>query len=260
MSNQVACMSDTRKSKLSSKDRIIFALDFQSLKEATPLIRDLKDHVGLFKVGLTLLLSEGIKVINQIQDITGDQKAKTFLDLKLGNRNDIPNQMLGMLSVLISSSPGVEFITVHMMQGEKIVKEVVDKFKNETKVLGVTVLTSTSEEESKSLYGTDVLDSVIALSNTAKEAGCNGVVCSGREVKAIKKLFGHGFITVTPGIRPSWSRIPNDDQRRVTTPREAIENGADYIVVGRPISLDKDPVGAADRISEEIAQALEQPE
>src|SRR6266446_6767651 len=111
MSNQVACMSDTGKSKLSPKDRIIFALDFQSLKEATPLIRDLKDHVGLFKVGLTLLFSEGIKVINQIQDITGDQKAKVFLDLKLGNRNDIPNQMLGMLSVLISSSPGVEFMT-----------------------------------------------------------------------------------------------------------------------------------------------------
>jgi orotidine-5'-phosphate decarboxylase len=248
-------MPHTKKHQLSPKDRIIFALDFLSLKESKPFIKNLKNRVGLFKVGLTLLLSEGIKVIDKIHELTGGQKV--FLDLKF-TKTDIPQQMLGVLSVMASGSRGIKFITVHTHQDEKNIREVVDKFKNGTKVLGVTVLTSVSGEESKNLLGTDVLDSVITLSHTAKKAGCHGVVCSGYEAKAVRSMFGPDFIIVTPGIRPSWQRVSNDDQRRATTPKEAISNGADYLVVGRPIALDKDPAGAADKIAEEIAQALEQ--
>ncbi len=248
-------MLGTKNPQLSPKDRIIFALDFQSLNEATPYIKKLKGHVGLFKVGLTLLISEGLRVIDLIQQMTGGQKV--FVDLKFSKATDIPQQMEGVSSVLISGSQGIEFITVHTHEGEKVVKEIVNKFKNGTKVLGITVLTSLSENESQSLYNISVSDRVIALSTIAKKAGCDGVVCSGHEVKAIKERFGQNFIVVTPGIRPSWTKIPRDDQRRIVTPKEAIINGADYIVVGRPISWDKDPVGAADKITAEIAQALE---
>ena len=260
MSNQAVCMTGTKKPQLSPKDRIIFALDYQSLNEAIPQIKKLKDHVGLFKLGLTLLLSEGLaKVIDQIQQITGGQKV--FVDLKFSKATDIPQQMSGVSSVVVSESPAIEFVTVHTQDGEKFVKEVVEKLKRGTKVLGVTVLTSISEKEAKNLFdGSSVLDRVMELSKIANKAGCNGVVCSGHEVKSIKQAFGRDFIAVIPGIRPSWTKIPMDDQRRVMTPREVIVNGADYIVVGRPISLDKDPAGAADRISEEIAQALEQRE
>lgn len=246
-------MSGAQEPQLSPKDRIIFALDFQSLKEATPYVQKLKGHVGLFKVGLTLLISEGLKVIDQIQQMTGGQKI--FLDLKFSRATDIPQQMEGVSS-LISGKPGIEFITVHTYEGEKVVREVVNKFKNVTKVLGITVLTSLSETESKSLYGTPLPDRVMNLATAAKKAGCDGVVCSGHEVKAIKEEFGQNFIVVTPGIRPSWTKIKQDDQRRVMTPGEAIRKGADYIVVGRPVSWDKDPVGAADKIAQEIAQAL----
>jgi len=250
-------MPRMKKHQLSPKDRIIFALDFLSLKESKPYIKSLKNRVGLFKVGLTLLLSEGIKVIDKIHDLTGGQKV--FLDLKF-TKTDIPQQMLGVLSVMASGSRGIKFITVHTHQDEKNIREVVDKFKNGTKVLGVTVLTSVSGEESKNFLGTDVLNSVIALSSAAKKAGCHGVVCSGYEAKAVRKMFGPDFIIVTPGIRPAWHRVANDDQRRATTPKEAIINGADYLVVGRPIALDKDPAGAADKIADEITQALEQSE
>jgi orotidine-5'-phosphate decarboxylase len=246
-------MTKTKNSKLFPKDRIIFALDFPTLNEAKPFIKKLKGRVGLFKVGLTLLIGEGIRVVDKILELTQGQKV--FLDLKF-TKTDIPQQMLGLVSVMVTGSRGIEFITVHTDQDEKNIREFVHRFKNGTKVLGVTVLTSVSEAEANTVYGLDVLNRVVALSGTAQKAGCHGVVCSGDEAKAVRSMFGPDFIIVTPGIRPSWHGIPHDDQRRVATPKEAILNGADYLVVGRPIALDKDPAGAADRIAEEIAQAF----
>ena len=128
---------------------------------------------------------------------------------------------------------------------------------NGTKVLGITVLTSLTEEESKELgYPGSIEERVLTRAGIAKRAGCAGVVCSGHEAKAVKQKFGEDFIVVTPGIRPSWSNIINDDQRRIMTPKEAILNGSDYIVVGRPISIAKDPVEASDKIAQEIEEAL----
>ena len=141
----------------------------------------------------------------------------------------------------------------------RVSTEFVNQFQNGTKVLGVTVWTTLSDKESKKQFdGRSASEQVLFLARNAKKTGCAGAVCSGREVENVKQAVGSDFIVVTPGIRPSWSSIPKDDQQRVTTPEQAILNGADYIVVGRPIALDKDPVGAADRISEEIARALEQ--
>jgi orotidine-5'-phosphate decarboxylase len=236
---------------LSPKDRIIYPLDVPSLDEAKSLIRELKDHVGLFKVGVTLILGQGLSVINQVADLIGGQKI--FIDVKF---HDIPWQIGSAANVIMSGPRAVRFITVHASDGERIISTVVEKVKNGTQVLGITVLTSVSKEESLEMDRAAVEQRVLALAQISKRAGCAGVVCSGHEAKIVKATFGRDFIIVTPGIRPRWANIPMDDQRRITTPREAILNGADYIVVGRPISFAKDKPGAAQKIAEEVEKAL----
>ena len=235
----------------SAKERIILPLDFASLDEVTPLIRELKDHIGLFKIGLTLFLKEGFDVIIRVHDIAGGRKI--FFDMKF---HDTPWQMAGVSAALMSGSEGVRFVTVHTSEGELMVRAVVGALRNGPQVLGITVLTSQGEEEAKQLgYVTSVEDRVIVLSTVAKNSGCAGVVCSGHEAKAVKEKLGRDFIVVTPGIRPGWTNIDNDDQRRIMTPAEAVQNGADYVVVGRPIYKSRDPVGAAKRIAEEMEEA-----
>lgn len=227
---------------LSPKDRIILPLDFESLDEATRLTKDLKDHVGLFKIGLALFVKEGPRVIQSIHDIAGD---RIFLDLKF---HDIPETVRKASEALIAVSQGIRFVTVHTSEGEGAVKAAVGALKGKIRVLGVTILTSLGDEKT--------VTPVLELSRIAKKAGCAGVVCSGHEARAVKQELGKDFIVVTPGIRPRWSTIPGDDQKRVMTPQEAIRNGADYIVVGRPIHTAKDPVEAADKISNEIDGAV----
>jgi orotidine-5'-phosphate decarboxylase len=227
-----------------------------SLDEARPFIESMKDNVGLFKIGLTLLMGEGVHVIKKIKEITGKEN-KFFLDVKF---SDIPQQVGGIAAVLMSESKSVEFITVHLHEGEARIKETVKKFKtNETKILGVTVLTSRDDndlkEEGSSLTAEEM---VLKRAGIAKRSDCSGVVCSGHEAKLVKAQYGQDFIVVTPGIRPAWSLIENDDQRRIMTPGNAISNGADYIVVGRPIYKAKDPVEAAQKIAGEIETALKE--
>ena len=240
---------------LPAKNRIVFPLDVLSIDEAKHLIKLLKDHIGLFKVGLTLFVNEGFQVIKIIEDIVGvGGESKIFFDLKF---HDTPETLGNVSTVLMSKSHGLKFVTVHTSEGEKIIRAVVDKMQSGTKVLGITVLTSLTEEESKELgYPGSIEERVLTRAGIAKRAGCAGVVCSGHEAKAVKQKFGKDFIVVTPGIRPSWSNIINDDQRRIMTPKEAILNGSDYIVVGRPISIAKDPVEASDKIAQEIEEAL----
>lgn len=236
---------------LKSKERIIFPLDSPSLDEAEKFIKLLKDHVGLFKVGLTLFVSEGFRVIKMIEEIAG---SKIFFDLKF---HDIPETLGNVSSILMSRSRGIKFVTVHTSEGERIVRAVVEKMQGGAQVLGVTVLTSVDEKESEELgYSKPIKDRVVALAGIAKRAGCAGVVCSGHEAKAVKEKLGKDFIVVAPGIRLSWGNIYQDDQRRIMTPGEAILNGADYIVVGRPIYTSKDPVGVADKIVLEIEEAI----
>jgi orotidine-5'-phosphate decarboxylase len=236
---------------LQAKERLIFALDVPDKATALTCVDELRDHVGLFKVGLELFLAEGPGLLADLVKILGPQRI--FLDLKL---YDIPATVLRALRTV---SPGLAFVTIPADLGlaglEKITGD------TSLKVLAVTVLTSLTSEDLEALgfdprFAKDPVELVVRKAKMAQEAGCHGVVCSGREVKAVKEACGREFLAVCPGIRPAWAAVPGDDQRRIVTPFEAISNGADYIVVGRPIRQAYVRVAAARQVEEEIAMAL----
>lgn len=237
--------------KFSSKDRIVLPLDVGSFDEVKATIRKLKDGVGLFKVGLTLFVKDGKRLIEYLKgEVGGD---RIFLDLKF---HDIP-ETVGNASAVVASF-GVKFLTVHASDGERVLKAAADAVQPGTQILGITVLTSSSETELKALeISTPVSARVLTLAKIARRAGCAGVVCSGLEAGGVKQVCGRDFIVVTPGIRPAWAQVPGDDQRRVMTPGEAVRQGADYVVVGRPIYTASDVIGAAQRVAEEIEAALQ---
>jgi len=142
-----------------------------------------------------------------------------------------------------------------------MLSEAAEKSSGNTKILGVTVLTSHDKESLTRLgyerqYTNNITSLVLKRALMAREAGCDGVICSGREVKAIKREIGPDFIAMTPGIRPKWSLGAGDDQKRVVTPEDAVRDGADYIVIGRPIRDAPDPADAARKVAEEIASGL----
>lgn len=234
-------------------DYIIFPLDVPEYNQAIKFVTLLKDHVGLFKVGLELFISQGPDILKAIRETAGSM---IFLDLKL---HDIPATV--KRAFLAASAFGPEFVTVHCDEGEGVLKNIAENNPGNTRILGITVLTSLNRENLVRLgYREKYIDDLSALvllrAKMAKEAGCHGVVCSGLEVSRIKRELGNEMITVTPGIRPAWSPVSSDDQKRIVTPRDAIENGADYIVVGRPIRDAGDPVDAAKRVAEEIEEGL----
>jgi orotidine-5'-phosphate decarboxylase len=234
------------------KDYIIFPLDVSTREEALKYVRVLKDRVGLFKVGLELFVSQGPDILKALKDVT---PAGIFLDLKL---HDIPETM--RRAYLAASEYKPEFVTVHCDAGEGFLREVAGSNPGRTRILAVTLLTSLNSQNLARLgyreeYVRDLLKLVLLRSRIAREAGCQGVVCSGHEVAAVKRELPE-LIAVTPGIRPAWSLVGKDDQKRVVTAADAVRAGADYIVVGRPIRDAKDPAEAAGRVAEEIESAL----
>ena len=242
----------SKKSRLFPKDRIIFPLDLPNLKEAGRFVKLLKNHVGVFKIGLELFVGEGPDIISLAKK---ESSAKIFLDLKF---HDIPETVRRALTA--ASAYGIDFLTIHCDSGQKLIEPLAKKTCQNPIALGVTLLTSLSEKDlaemgiRKELQ--DPLKLVLHSAKLAKAAGCNGVVCSGLEVKSVKKALGRNFITVCPGIRPLWAIVKQDDQKRFVTPYEAVKNGADYIVVGRPIRDAVNPVDAAKRVAQEIGMAL----
>ncbi len=235
------------------KDYIIFPLDVPSLDEAMGYVDRLKEHVGLFKVGLELFISEGPRILGSIRKAGG---AGIFLDLKL---HDIPATV--QRAFLAASRHGPEFVTVHCDEGDDILKSVAKNNPGNTKILAITVLTSLNQEKLKALgynekYTEDLSSLVLKKARMAKAAGCHGVVCSGLEVAMIKRELGPELIAVTPGIRPAWSLVKGDDQKRVVTPAQAVKNGSDYVVIGRPIRDAKDPADAAKMVGDEISPVL----
>lgn len=234
------------------KDYIIFPLDVSTYDEAMKYVTLLKDSVGLFKVGLELFASQGPAVLIGIREMTN---AKVFLDLKL---HDIPETM--RRAFLAATQYGPEFVSVHCDQGDGFLKDVAENNPGKTKILAITLLTSLTGKNLARLgfvdeYVRDLSKLVLLRARIAKEAGCHGIVCSGREVALIKQEMSD-IIALTPGIRPEWSVVNRDDQQRIVTPAQAVKNGADYIVVGRPIRDAEDPRGAAKRVAEEIESAL----
>lgn len=235
------------------KDYLIFPLDVPNYEEAIRYVELLKDHVGLFKVGLELFVSVGPKILKTIKE-TSD--AGIFLDLKF---HDIPATVKG--AFLAASAHGVTFTTVHCDEGKGLLRSVVENNPSGTKILAVTVLTSLESKNLKELgyldrYVNDITELVLLKARMAKEAGCSGVVCSGLEVEKVKANLGKDFIVVTPGIRPAWSLGGKDDQKRIITPYQTLKNGADYIVVGRPIRTAEKPIEAAKKVLEEIETAI----
>ncbi len=230
----------------SPKHRIIFPLDFQTLSEALKYAKLLKDHVGVFKIGLELFTSSGPESIKAVKDATG---LKVFLDLKL---HDIPETVKRATKAAIAL--GVDFLTVHA-EGIKGLKGFfVDAKAGNIKILGVTTLTSLSEADLKESGIEKTPDELVIIrARISKEAGLSGVVCSGQEVQTIKKAFGPDFLAICPGIRSEEDK--RDDQKRTSTAYEAIYNGADYIVVGRPIKNSPDPQRAASFIALQIENA-----
>ena len=238
--------------RLTPTERIIFPLDLPSADKALHYVRLLKGHVGVFKIGLELFTACGPQIVKDIQQQAPSQKI--FLDIKL---HDIPETV--KRAIAICSSLGVDFVTVHCSEGLRALKAVASAKGERLKVLGVTVLTSMSREDLKEI-GIDIELAepeklVLKRAELAKKAGLDGIVCSGLEVAKVKERLGTDFLTVTPGIRLEDRTVKSDDQRRTVTPFDAIAQGADYIVVGRPIRDAKNPQQTARLIAEQIEKA-----
>jgi orotidine-5'-phosphate decarboxylase len=236
-----------------AKDYIIFPLDVPSAKEARWYVTLLGAHVGMFKVGLELFIRSGPEIIRIIQSECG---AGVFLDLKL---HDIPVTVERAMAAVADLD--VALATVHCGESAAMLRAAASGAGGKVGVLGVTVLTSVSGQDIRSAgfieaLSTDVSQLVLKRATAAQASGLTGIVCSGLEVKTIKKKLGKEFLCVTPGIRPAWEPAGSDDQRRVATPAGAVRDGSDYLVIGRPIRDAEDPVDAAKRLADEISTAL----
>ena len=234
------------------KEKLCLALDVPNIDEAKKIVNELKDYVGVFKVGKELFTAEGPKVFEMIKDAGGE----VFADMKY---HDIPNTVASAAKVLVNK--GVKIFNVHATGGMEMIKQTRAAIDTESKRIGVerpillavTVLTSLNNEDLEMLkIDSTTQDYVLTLAKIAKEAGADGVVCSAQEIEIIKSNMGSDFITLTPGIRPNWS--VKGDQKRVMTPKDAVKKGTDYIVVGRPITKSENMVESAKRILEEMGE------
>ncbi|MCF6097777.1 orotidine-5'-phosphate decarboxylase [Thermovorax subterraneus] len=226
--------------------KVIIALDTPDEKRALELVRLLKRRVGIFKVGLELFTGAGPFIVRKINE----EGCRVFLDLKF---HDIPNTVYG--AVKQAARMGAFLLNVHASGGRKMMewakKAVEEVFERDSekrpKILAVTVLTSLDVEDLREMnVEKSPRQQVLSLAKMAKEGGLDGVVASPEEVREIKDFLGKDFLVVTPGVRPSFAKA--FDQKRVMTPLHAIEAGADYIVIGRPVTAAKDPLVALEKI------------
>ncbi|RMF96437.1 MAG: orotidine-5'-phosphate decarboxylase [Gammaproteobacteria bacterium] len=226
-------------------DRLIFALDLPEPEQARALVERLGPAVSFYKLGLELMMAGGYF---ELIDWLLERDKKVFVDLKFF---DVPATVGRAVARL--ASRGVTFATVHGNQG---IMEAAAANKGALKILAVTVLTSLDRGDLEDLgFSCDVRELVLSRARRALEAGCDGVVASGLELPAMRAAIDRRLLVVTPGIRPVDNR-PLDDQKRVVTPEQAFRDGADHIVVGRPIRDAADPRAAAEAIQTSIAAAL----
>jgi orotidine-5'-phosphate decarboxylase len=223
-------------------DKIIVALDVPTKREALDLAEKLGEQIAFFKIGLQLYTAEGPEIVRAVS-ATG---SKVWLDLKV---HDIPNTVAR--AVESAGRVGVQMLTIHLSGGSEMVRAATAARVNNMLLLGVTVLTSATEETLREIGIQDkVDDQVLRLAKLGVEAGIDGVVASPHEIKSLRREFGDKIKIVVPGIRPSWSKP--GDQKRTMTPREALEAGADYLVIGRPIIAHSDPNEAAAKILQDL--------
>jgi orotidine-5'-phosphate decarboxylase len=229
-------------SAVSTRDRLIVALDFPNQTKALALVSVLSDAVSIYKIGLQLYTAAGPEIVRAVA-ATG---ARIFLDLKL---HDIPNTVAK--AVAAAGELGVRMLTVHLSGGRAMLEAAVEVKPPNLLLLGVTVLTSATEETLRETGVDSGIDGqVIRLGELGKESGIDGLITSPHEVRPLRERFGDEITLVTPGVRPTWAAA--DDQKRFTTPHEALESGADYLVIGRPITAAPDPRGAMERLLDEI--------
>lgn len=237
------------------KEKLVLALDVEDIEEAKKLVDELSPYIGTFKVGLQLFCGYGLEIVNYIKE----KNSNFFLDVKL---HDIPNTVEKASYNVVKN--GANFFNVHSTGGVEMMKAArAGAMKASEKpgkkppiILAVTVLTSISDEMLKDELSNKLTSEelVVKLAKNARIAGLNGVVASAQEVRAIKKELGDDFIVLTPGIRPAWSN--SDDQKRITTPADAIKDGSDYIVLGRAITKAQDRIDAVKKVYDEIKEVI----
>lgn len=231
-----------------AREKIIFALDVPEFSDIEKWSNLLAAKVGMFKIGKQLFTACGPAAVRVIQKHGGE----VFLDLKY---HDIPNTVA--MATLEAARLGVKLSNLHALGGYEMMAATMDVLDKEfkggarTKVLAVTILTSSTEETLRGIgIEHSVQDMVVRLAKLARSAGVDGVVASPQEVQLIREACGPDFLIVTPGVRPAFASA--DDQKRIMTPAAAVAEGADYLVIGRPISAAADPAQAADMIVAEI--------
>jgi len=225
-----------------ARDRLIVALDFSSFDEAFSLVQKLQGRVGMFKVGKELFTREGPSAVRRIVD----RGERVFLDLKF---HDIQNTVARAVEAAVSL--GASLINVHASGGRKMMQAAAEAASGNAAVIAVTVLTSLRDEDVREAgFASGPAELVPRLARLALEAGLDGVVAAPTDAARLRRELGSDFLIVTPGIRPAGST--KDDQARIATPAEAVLQGADYIVVGRPITQAADPLNAAEAIVAEM--------
>ncbi|MBA2430665.1 MAG: orotidine-5'-phosphate decarboxylase [Chthoniobacterales bacterium] len=226
-----------------ARARVVIALDYPEPGLALDLVHDLAGRVAIFKIGLQLYTAAGPEIVRAVT-ATG---AKVFLDLKL---HDIPNTV--GKAVGAAAALGVRMLTIHLSGGSRMIEAAVAACPADLLLLGVTVLTSSNEETLREtgIENSSVADQVLRLAELAQRAGVGGLIASPHELEALRERVGHGIKIITPGVRPSWAAA--NDQQRVMTPREAIARGADYLVIGRPVTAHEEPAAALQKIFAEL--------
>jgi len=234
------------------KEKIIIALDVGTKREALALAEALNE-ARIFKIGLELFTAEGPALLEEAVRLG----KKPFLDLKY---HDIPNTVAG--AVRSATRKGVHMLTLHTSGGIEMMaaaaraalEESARTGKERPVLLGVTILTSLKDEELRRIgFAHAVADQVLRLAVLAKDSGLDGVVCSPHEIESIKRECGGDFLVVTPGIRPAWAAA--QDQKRIMTPAAAIGKGADYLVIGRPITGAPSPQEAFLKVLAELEES-----
>jgi orotidine-5'-phosphate decarboxylase len=230
-------------SSISLRDRLIVALDFPTQSKALALVSVLAGSVSTYKIGLQLYTAEGPGIIRAVA-ATG---AKIFLDLKL---HDIPNTVAR--AVATAAELGVQMLTVHLSGGRAMLEAATEARPAGLSLLGVTVLTSATRETlTETGVNSGIEEQVLRLAKLGHQCGIDGLVTSPHEVRILRERLGNQIKLITPGVRPSWAAA--NDQKRFTTPNQALKNGSDYLVIGRPVTADPDPRAAVARLLEEMA-------
>ena len=238
---------------MQARQRLIVSLDVDRFEYACKLIDILSPEVECFKVGIAPFTLFGEELLNKLRQAN----KKVFLDLKF---HDIPNTV--KQAAKAAALKHIYMMNFHCLGGLKMMQEAVKGVlevsgSERPLLIGVTILTSMSVADMQDLGMSDnVQAEVIKLAKLAKQAGLDGVVASAKEAKVIKENVGEDFLIVAPGVRPLWSVVSGEDQKRVLSPKQAVSQGADFIVVGRPIIKDSDPLQAAKRIISELEEVI----